>query len=69
MTKDEMNTHLQNESGIGTICTLKGKPRYNFYPDTLEESGISRAMRLIYPLLRSGDIDTVTFVEQHKEVK
>ena len=63
MTKADMMLKLETVAGIGTITTLNGKPRYNFYPDTFNESGLAIAMRTLYPLMDSGDIETITFVE------
>ena len=69
MTKTDMMLKLETVAGIGTITTLNGKPRYNFYPDTFNESGLAIAMRTLYPLMDSGDIETITFVENGETLR
>ena len=69
MTKADMMLKLETVAGIGTITTLNGKPRYNFYPDTFNESGLAIAMRTLYPLMDSGEIETITFVENSKTLR
>ena len=64
MTKADMMLKLETVAGIGTITTLNGKPRYNFYPDTFNESGLAIAMRTLYPL-----IETLTFVENSETLR
>ena len=48
---------------------LNGKFKYNFYPDTFNESGLAIAMRTLYPLMDSGDIETITFVENSETLR
>ena len=69
MTKADMMLKLDKVAGIGTITTLNGKTRYNFYPDTFNESGLAIAMRTLYPLMDSGDIETLTFVENSETLR
>ena len=69
MTKTDMMLKLETVAGIGTITTLNGKPRYNFYPDTFNESGLAIAMRTLYPLMDSGEIETLTFVENSETLR
>ena len=69
MTKTDMMLKLDKVAGIGTITTLNGKPRYNFYADTFDESGLAIAMRTLYPLMDRGDIETITFVENSKALR
>ena len=69
MTKADMMLKLETVAGIGTITTLNGKPRYIFYPDTFNVSGLAIAMRTLYPLMDSGDIETLTFVENSETLR
>ena len=69
MTKADMMLKLDKVAAIGTIITLNGEPRYNFYPDTFNESGLAIAMRTLYPLMDSGDIETITFVENSETLR
>ena len=69
MTKSDMMLKLETVAGIGTITTLNGKTRYDFYPDTFNESGLAIAMRTLYPLMDSGDIETITFVENSETLR
>ena len=69
MTRSDMILKLETVAGIGTITTLNGKPRYNFYPDTFNESGLAIAMRTLYPLMDSGDIETITLVENSETLR
>ena len=69
MTKADMMLKLETAAGTGAITTLNGKPRYNFYPDTFNESGLAIAMRTLYPLMDSGEIETLTFVENSETLR
>ena len=69
MTKADMMLKLDKVAGIGTITTLNGKPRYNFYPDTFNASGLAIAMRTLYPLMDRGEIETSTFVANSKALR
>ena len=69
MTKADMMLKLETVAGIGTITTLNGKARYNFYPDTFNESGLAIAMRTLYPLMDNGEIETIIFVENSETLR
>ena len=69
MTEKHMQHLLNTRPGVGAeVVTSDGLYIYYFYEDFPgEESGISRAMRQLYPGLDSGRFSKVVFISKGKK--